>query len=172
MSDYVPNQIVHEVFHEYGNAVGLVQSDFVVHLYKDGVTSIIAVTITEIGLGEYHVSFTPDSIGIWSLDITRVTDDGARYGGSFAVREPVASQSSVDALALAMPTVVEIASGVWDALVTTHLLPGSFGSYINRVRKYTTNRLTQTGTTYSVKEDNGVDEFESGITTENERTPQ
>ena len=168
----MPGQIINETFHEYGNATGLVQADFDVNLYKNGIVSLIPVTITEIGGGHYHVSFTPDSIGDWSIDITRVSDDSARYGGSFPVRDAVASQASLNALAASIPTLTQIASSVWDALSTSHLLPGSFGAYLNRVKKYTTNRLTQTGNVYSVKEDNGVDEFESGITTENERTPQ
>lgn len=160
MSLYTPGQQINEVFHEYASTTGLVEADFTIRLYKNGATSVIAVTITEIANGDYHVAFTPDSSADWSLDIVRSSDDGARYGGSFPVRA-----------ALAVPTANQIASAVWDTLVSAHLIVGSFGAYLNRIKKYTTNRLTQTGNVYSIKEDDAVTEFESGSTTETERAP-
>jgi len=44
------------------------ETSFTSVLYKNGVVSAIPVTIAEIGTsGEYKVSFTPDSIGIWKV---------------------------------------------------------------------------------------------------------
>ena len=48
---------------------------------------------------------------------------------------------------------------------------GTAGDYLNRVKKYVANKLTVSGSTYSVKEDDGSTEFEGGTTTTTERSP-
>jgi hypothetical protein len=44
--------------------------DFTTIIYKNGIISALPVTIAEIGVsGDYRISFTPDSIGIWKVEI-------------------------------------------------------------------------------------------------------
>ncbi len=43
---------------------------FTTTLWKDAVEQVLSVVIAEIGSsGEYKVSFTPDAIGVWSVDV-------------------------------------------------------------------------------------------------------
>lgn len=60
---------------------------------------------------------------------------------------------------------------IFDEAIAGHLTAGTFGDYINRIKKYTANKITILGTSYSVKEDDGTTEFEGGTTTTTERTP-
>lgn len=58
----------------------------------------------------------------------------------------------------------------------TTAMPGAYaantaGDYINKIKKYVANKITISGSTYSVKEDDGSTEFESGTTSTTERTP-
>ena len=54
---------------------------FTVYLWKDTVPNATAVTITEIGTtGEYQISLTPDSAGVWACEILIPTNKEAWYG--------------------------------------------------------------------------------------------
>lgn len=57
--------------------VGLVQSDFEAHLFRDGSESSIPVSIIEIdSTGFYTASFTPDEAGAWQVSLlVEPTDD-------------------------------------------------------------------------------------------------
>lgn len=46
------------------------ETSFAVTLWKDTVVSAIPVTVAEIGVsGEYQISFTPDSVGYWRVEV-------------------------------------------------------------------------------------------------------
>ena len=46
------------------------ETTFTITVWKDGVVSAVVATIAEIGVsGEYKVSFTPDSVGFWVVEV-------------------------------------------------------------------------------------------------------
>jgi hypothetical protein len=46
------------------------ETTFTSVLWKDGVESVVSVSISEIASsGEYKVSFTPDTVGVWSIQV-------------------------------------------------------------------------------------------------------
>lgn len=59
----------------------------------------------------------------------------------------------------------------WSTDIDGVYAPGTAGEYVNRIKKYVSNKLTVSGSTYSIKEDDGTTEFESGTITTTERTP-
>ncbi len=67
------------VFDNTGAEVtGLVNADFTKALHKDGVVqSAAGVAVTEIGIGEYKVTFTPASAGTWRLRVEQ--SSGSAY---------------------------------------------------------------------------------------------
>jgi len=51
-------------------------TSFTTNLLKDGVVSVVPVTISEIGTtGDYKVSFTPNAIGVWVVQVFNTYDD-------------------------------------------------------------------------------------------------
>jgi len=49
---------------------------FTTNLLKDGVVSVVPVTISEIGTaGDYKVSFTPNAVGVWIVHVFNTYDD-------------------------------------------------------------------------------------------------
>lgn len=210
MSDFTVNNIIIDSFEEVRFETGLVQSDFTVSLIKDGAISAVPVTITEIGSGLYSVSFTPNSIGLWSINVRVTAYTRARYQKCYHVIEELSSnddivnlqnsindlQNSVDNLETdiaAVATDVDTANTAIAALnvdianietqidsvpemiltepVATHAAAGNVADYINKTKKYTTNRVVISGNDYSVKEDDGVTEFEAGVVNTAERAP-
>lgn len=150
--NYYINETIIDSFEEVRFQTGLLQSDFTVTLIHDGVISVEPVTVSEIGLGLYSISFVPNISGTWSLSIRVTNYPEARYHKSYTVKESVSNQ-------------------VWEVDINTLINPGNVADYINRVKKYATNRIVITGNSYSVKEDDGVTEFESGFVTTTERVP-
>ena len=151
---YKPNEEIFDTFVEEDLETGLSSTDFEIVLLKDGSVSSISVDLQEItgANGFYRVEFTPDDFGLWSIDVVR-TGKTTRYQQSYLV--------------------TSVADDLLDESVSTHLTPGTVGDYLNRVKKYATNKVDldpQAGT-YSVKEDDGVTEFEAGTATPTERTP-
>ena len=58
------------MFDEDGYSLKSGETVFTAFLWKDAVVSAISVTVTEIGSsGEYKVSFTPDTEGVWNVQI-------------------------------------------------------------------------------------------------------
>lgn len=54
---------------------------FQVSLWKDSVMSLVPVTVAEIGTsGEYRVSFTPNSEGIWACEVINTYNWDSWYG--------------------------------------------------------------------------------------------
>jgi hypothetical protein len=51
-------------------------TSFVVVLLRDGFESVLPVTIDEIGTtGDYKVSFTPDAVGVWNIQVFNSYDN-------------------------------------------------------------------------------------------------
>jgi hypothetical protein len=70
------------VFDQTGTEVtGLVNADFTKVLHKNGAVSAVAVTVAEIGAGEYKVTFTPDAVGQWRLRIEQSTGNAYNKKG-------------------------------------------------------------------------------------------
>lgn len=71
------------------------------NLYKDGVASGVSVTVAEIGsTGNYSVAFTPDSNGLWAIQVYETADDTNEFVESYHVYSPaedVLLSSSADA---------------------------------------------------------------------------
>lgn len=175
MSNFQPNIVISDAFFEHNGTTGLVLADFTVTVFKDGVVEATAVSLTEQSNGFYQVSFTPDSVGLWSLDIVLDADDSVRYQMTYAVANAFASQASiydlsddVDDLSLSLSG---IADTIFDEPASSHLIAGSIGDYINRIKKYACNRVVISGLNYSVKEDDNSTEFEAGSVSAVERAP-
>jgi hypothetical protein len=146
------NQIIKDTFLDVDLEGGLTIADFTITLFKDGEVSNIPVLLTEIATvtGFYSISFTPDEEGIFSIDVVKNSNTRVRHQQTYHVHKDILDESVLD-----------------------HLSPGTLGDYLNRVKKYTSNRvvLDPETDTYSVKEDDGVTEFESGTSTKTERGP-
>jgi len=153
---FKPNELISDIFVEENLVTGLTAPDFDVTLLHDGVLSVIPVTITELAgkPGFYRIEFTPDDTGRWSIDIIRTGNNKVRYQSAYQVQV--------------------ISAEILDEIVANHLSPGTVGDYLNRAKKYTANRvvLDPVLNTYTVKEDDGVTDFESGTSTPTERTPE
>jgi hypothetical protein len=151
---FKPNQLIADVFVQEDLETGLLQTDFQITLIKNGTLSIIPVTLTAIAgpAGFYKVEFTPDSVGVWSLDIVRIGKK-TRYQQTYKV--------------------LLLSNEILDEVVADHLIPGSVGDYINKTKKYTANGLILDPLTesYVVKEDDGVTNFETGKANPVERIP-
>ena len=182
MSNFAPGQAITDTFFEYNATLGLVQADFTLTLFKNGAISLLPVTLLEVANGFYSVSFTPDSVGLWTLDVVLTLDDTARYQMAYTVNEPFSSQASVDSLQSSVNDLQssvdsidleldDVITGILDEPVSAHLIAGTLGDYINRIKKYACNRVVLAGTVYSVKEDDKIAEFEAGTVTAIERTP-
>lgn len=144
----------------YLSTTGITNANFSKLLFKDGVASADAITVTESGTspGVYNVSFTPSAAGFYTYLVWETAKPKIRWTENFQVGD-------------AIPSAASVADAILDELVSAHLTAGSLGDYINRVKKYVANRLVITGTTYSVKEDNGSTEFQGGTITTGERAP-
>lgn len=143
---------------------GLTNGSFSKLLFHNNAAASEPVTVTESGTtpGVYHITFTPTAAGsgagTYAYLVWETAKPNIRWTESFEVGTGI-------------PLAADIADAVWDEVLAAHLAAGSAGEYANRVKKYATNKLTISGSTYSVKEDNAVDEFESGTITTNQRTP-
>ena len=79
--------------------VGIDPSEFQVQLYNPNnlnIISSISVTITELGLGSYRVSFTPNRIGSWYLVIIHPTYFSTGKSGSYWVIESEVSSMDTE----------------------------------------------------------------------------
>ena len=74
---YRRSELFLEVFYVTDSAgaavTGLVNGDFTKYLFLDGAASATPVTVTEIANGHYKATFTPGSVGHWSLTIHHAT---------------------------------------------------------------------------------------------------
>lgn len=52
---------------------GLANGDFTKLLSKDGASDSTTVTVSEIGSGRYTVTFTPSSVGVWTVIVKNAT---------------------------------------------------------------------------------------------------
>lgn len=86
---------------------GLVNGDFTKVLHKDGVASVVAVTVTEISGGDYKVTFTPDSAGAWRLLIQQATHNKKGW------------QATYDVSTGGVLTTSDIAAAVWAYVMET-----------------------------------------------------
>lgn len=145
---FEPNELLTDTFRHYLGTTGLTNASFTKALYKDGAASGVAVTVTEIAGGFYSASFTPDSAGLWTLDVYETADTAAHYQGDFPVR----------ALEL-------------DEVASDHVTAGTIGSYLQYIKAYVANKLSKSGSTYTVYKDDGVTPLQTGTTTTTERTP-
>jgi len=61
---------------------------FTKRIWKDGVASSVPVTVSEIGAtGEYLISFTPDSTGVWLVEIT-INFNKEVWQGEYVILKP------------------------------------------------------------------------------------
>lgn len=157
MSDYLPTVEIVETFYEYRGLTGLTQADFTITIFNSGVISSVLPVLTEIGFGWYSVAFTPNVVGDWQIDVFITADDYVRYQKGFAVRD--ADVVNVDP--------IQVATAVWDATIGD----GSAREYLDKTKKYVSNRLDLNGQTYTVKEDDGITDFETGTITNKSRRP-
>lgn len=84
---------------------GLLNASFTKFLYKDGVVDATAVTVTEIANGDYKVTFTPGSAGVWHLRVTHATYNKRGFEMTFV--------STADGVL----TLAGIAAAVWGFVV-------------------------------------------------------
>lgn len=74
------------VFDENGAVVtGLVNGNFTKDLAKDGATSAVAVTVTEIATGMYSATLTPTAVGEWFLRVRHATYNAEGWSQGFSV---------------------------------------------------------------------------------------
>ena len=75
--EYKINTIIRELIYVMGDdgdaVTGLVNSDFSKSLYKDGVLTTETITVTEKAEGYYWVTFTPESIGDYTWQVSNAT---------------------------------------------------------------------------------------------------
>lgn len=148
----------------YLTTTGLTNGSFTKLLFRNNAAAAESITVTESGTtpGVYHISFTPTTAGSGAGLYTYLVWETAKpqivWTEGFQVGE-------------AIPGAATIAGAVLNEAIAGHVTAGTLGDYINRIKKYVSNKLTVTGTTYSVKEDNGTTEFQSGTITTGERTP-
>jgi hypothetical protein len=152
MSNYYTNEEIIDTFEEVRFQTGLSQVNFIITLVHNGVISSVPVTLTEVGLGLYSIAFEPDAQGTWSLSVRVTNYPQARYHRSYSVSN-------------------EIKKEILEANIADYIAPGNMADYINRVKKYTSNRVLINSGQYEVKEDDGVTTFEEGIVNTAERTP-
>jgi hypothetical protein len=152
MSNYYTNEEIIDTFEEVRFQTGLIQANFIITLVHNGIISSVPVTLTEVGFGIYSIAFEPDAQGTWSLSIRVSNYAKARYHKSYSVKDEVSKQ-------------------LLEADVNDFISPGNMADYINRVKKYTSNRVLISSGQYEVKEDDGVTTFEEGIINTAERSP-
>lgn len=75
--------VVYDTFDQ--PVTGLVNGDFTKYLSKDGATSAVAVTVTEIANGRYSVTFTPNAVGVWSCVVLHATHNPRGWQEEFDV---------------------------------------------------------------------------------------
>lgn len=151
MSYYIYDEIV-DCFEEISFNENLTQSDFSVSLIVNGNISSIPVTISHVENGIYSISFTPDEIGTYSVSVRVIGTTSARYHKSYSISVPILGEDINQSL--------------------LYYGDGSLADYINRIKKYTVNRLTVSNEEYTIFEDDGVTEFEKGTLNHTERTPE
>jgi hypothetical protein len=110
MSDLVAvNALVIEVisvFDANDNGVtGLINSNFTVYLYKNGVADATTVTVTEIANGQYMVTFTPGSAAKWAWRVSNATYNPRGWQASY--------QATLDGVL----SLAGIAAAVWGFVV-------------------------------------------------------
>jgi hypothetical protein len=118
---------------------GLVTGDFTMYLYGPLNTNVIGtvpVTITELGLGNYRASFTPPSVGPYTIIITHPTYLPSGQGGINETYECVQHMDDVDAIledtSTTIPGLIAVLEGkvdvidgiVDDVLVDTNEMQG------------------------------------------------
>lgn len=146
MSDYPPNEAVKLTF--YQGTTGLVEGDFTKTLFKNGISSAIAVTVTEISAGYYLATFTPDAEATWHVVVYKTTEPTMQFTGE-----------------------VRVAKHELDLLAADHVTASTIGFYINAIKKYVANKLGLSGDTYTLYEDDGTTPYATGTSTTTERTP-
>ena len=108
---YGPSETITDVF--YHGTTGKVDGDFTKRLYKNGESSSVTVTVTEISNGYYKATFTPDAEGLWALALE---EGGLKWEDSYLVEtavvdEVVETNSSVT-LKEALSVVLAATAGV------------------------------------------------------------
>lgn len=97
------------VFDGTGTEVaGLVDGDFTKILHKDGVLSAVVVTVADIGLGEYKVSYTPTSAGAWRLRVEQSSGSAYNKRGW---------EATYDVSAGGVLSTADVGAAVWGYLV-------------------------------------------------------
>jgi len=181
MSDYVPNQLIEDIFLEVDSTTGLSTSSFTKAVYKNGSVSGVSLTIVEVGNGLYELNFTPDSVGTWFVDLYLPAKPNIRYQQSYKVQAQEAVSSDIATLLSQvstlntkvdnLPSASQISDNVLRTAVSSKITAGNVADYLNRIKKYTTNKVVVTGNIYSVKEDDKTTEFESGNVDQTSREP-
>jgi hypothetical protein len=149
---YTVNEQIIDTLEEVRFQNGLNTSNFIIRLVNNGVISTQPVLITGLGSGLYSLSFTPNAVGTWSLSVRVASYQRARYQKSYNVT--LASEQSI-----------------LEADLSGFIAPGNVADYINRIKKYSANRVIIDGDDYRVKEDDGVTDFELGKVNSSERRP-
>jgi len=84
------------VFQEDGvtKRSGLLASNFTTKVFQDNVEIVgFPVTVVEIGaLGEYSITFTPNAIGFWIVEVTSAINQGV-FRGEYDVVDPVTASA-------------------------------------------------------------------------------
>lgn len=154
---YSVSETISDVLVELQLTTGLLPASFTISLFKDGVVSLLPVTIQEVAgkNGFYRTTFTPNDEGLWSLDVVVTSKPSIRYQNSYRVRNIEET----------------VAQEILDAPVPSFNVPGSVADYLNRTKKYVANRVLISGGTFVIKEDDGLTDFETGTITPSERKP-
>lgn len=148
---------ISDVLAETQLQVGLLQANFTASLFRNGAASLLPVTIAAIAgkPGFYAITFTPNLEGLWSLDVIVTAKPNVRYQSAYHVR-------NIEEV---------IAEEVLQSPVPSFNVPGTVSDYLNKTKKYTSNRVLISNGLYTIKDDDGLTDFETGTITPSERTP-
>lgn len=155
---FVVSETITDVLAEIDLTTGLLPASFTISLFHNGTNSLLPVTVEEVAgkPGFYSVQFTPDQEGLWSIDVIVTSKPTVRYQSAYRVKN----------------LEEEIADTILERPVDSFNTPGTVADYLNKTKKYTANRVLISGSVYTVKDDDGLTDFETGTITPSERTPQ
>ena len=122
----------------------LTQSDFTIVVYKDGEVQSTSVTLTALGSKRYGVDFTPDAVGLWTVNITETLDEEMDWWGEWEVEqhlldETYSNHDTSDTWGSRLKDLIAIARNK-----IVRPAPRSSGAYSVMEEDNTTPRLTGT----------------------------
>lgn len=88
MTDFRPGETISDVFRH--STTGVANTSWTKSLFKNGVPSLITVTVTETATPNfYEVEFRTDATegAVWALDVVQSSGNNTRYQFSWRVKE-------------------------------------------------------------------------------------